>query len=87
MDNQERILHILTEMQQDMQDLKRRMTTFEDSLEVQTVSINLNIENNIGKRLDALFDGYMLGSEKHELLERRVDIVEERVDRLVIAAS
>jgi cell division septum initiation protein DivIVA len=100
MENEERILQILTEMQQDMSDihqdiagLQRQMTSFEDRmtsfdgrLEEQTVSINLYIENSIGQRLDALYDGLMLGAEKHEILEHRVDAVEKRVDRLEVIA-
>lgn len=93
MKNEDRILQILTDMQQDMTEvkqdiagLKQHMTTFEDRLDEQK-SIILNLENNFEKRLDALTDGYVLNKEKHEILERRVDTVEVRIGRLEIAAS
>ncbi|MBC8537271.1 hypothetical protein [Feifania hominis] len=47
--------------------------------------INIKIENEIGKKIDALFDGYKLNFERHEELKDRVDSLEERVDRLETA--
>jgi polyhydroxyalkanoate synthesis regulator phasin len=53
-----------------------------EMLEAQTTKMTLLIENTIAKRLDSLFDGYMLTREKQIRLENRVDSLEDRVDRL-----
>lgn len=93
MNNGERILQILTDMQQDISGVKRdvaglkqSMSSFEDRLDEQK-SIILNLENTMGKRIEALYDGHMLNKEKHDILERRVDDMELRVDKLEIAVG
>jgi hypothetical protein len=41
----------------------------------------------VTKRLDSLFDGFMMNCEKQTELESRVESLEERVDALEIQAS
>ncbi len=48
-------------------------------------SIRIDMENDITKRIDALFDGYKLTHEKQWELERRMEALERRVDRIEIA--
>lgn len=40
------------------------------------------IENNVTKRIDTLFDGYKLTHEKQWELERKVESLEARLERL-----
>lgn len=47
-------------------------------IENQTMQINLKIENEVTKRIDALFDGYKLAHEKLETLEKRIENLEIR---------
>ena len=48
-------------------------------------SIKITIENDVTKRIDALFDGYKLNHEKQWELERKVEALEKRIERLEIA--
>lgn len=114
MNNEDRILQLLTDMQQDISSLKQsmssfegrmssfegrmssyedsiqsfndRMSSFEDRFDEQKLII-LNVENNLERRINALYDGHMLNKEKHDLLEHRADAVDLRVARLEIAAG
>ena len=45
------------------------------------------IENDVGKRMDSLFDGYKLSHEKQWELEHKVDQLEKRVEALEIKAG
>ena len=40
------------------------------------------IENNVSKRIDALFDGYKLTHEKQWEMERKMQELEARLERL-----
>ena len=40
------------------------------------------IENNVSKRIDALFDGYKLTHEKQWELERRTDQLQNQIEEL-----
>jgi polyhydroxyalkanoate synthesis regulator phasin len=53
-----------------------------DMLEQQNAQINIMIENQVSKRIDSLFDGYMLTHEKQRELELVVNSLEERVEKL-----
>ena len=44
--------------------------------------INLKIENDVTKRIDALFDGYKLTHEKQWELERETEALKETVSDL-----
>ena len=44
--------------------------------------LNLKIENDVSKRIEALFDGYKLTHEKQWELERKVNELEHRLERL-----
>ena len=47
-----------------------------------TRQVNLKIENDVSKRIDALFDGYKLTHEKQWELERKVNDLERRLEKL-----
>lgn len=51
-------------------------------LENEITKVNLKIENDVCKRIDVLFDGYKLTHEKQYELERKVDALEQRLERL-----
>lgn len=44
--------------------------------------MKIYIENDVGKRIDSLFDGYKLTHEKQWELERKVDQLEKRLEAL-----
>lgn len=50
-----------------------------DMLEGQTRRIELKLELEVSKKIDALFDGYTLTQEKQCALERRVEELESKV--------
>ena len=53
-------------------------------LDEQTRKIELKIENDVTKRIDALFDGYKLTHEKQLELERETAALKAQVDDLQI---
>ena len=44
--------------------------------------MKIYIENDVGKRIDSLFDGYKLAHEKQGELERKVHQLEKRLEAL-----
>lgn len=61
------------------QKLKREMeTVVEDKIR----GVKVLIENDIGKRIDSLFDGYKLAHEKQWELEHKVETLERRLEVL-----
>ena len=59
----------------------KALATKEDLREAET-RINTKIENDITRRLDALTDGYKLNHEKQYELERELEDLKRRVERL-----
>ena len=55
------------------------------SIDERFLSLEVTIENDVTKRIDALFDGYKLNHEKQWELERKVEALEKRIERLEIA--
>lgn len=51
-------------------------------LDEQTRKIELKIENDVTKRIDALFDGYKLTHEKQWELERETEALKAQMDDL-----
>ena len=45
------------------------------------------VENQVGKRIDSLFDGYKLAHEKQWELERKVEQLEKRLEALEARAG
>ena len=45
------------------------------------------VENQVGKRIDSLFDGYKLAHEKQWELERKVEQLEKRLEALEAKAG
>ncbi|UOO36941.1 hypothetical protein IZU99_06600 [Oscillospiraceae bacterium CM] len=58
----------------------------QEQLDRQTLRIELKIENDVTKKLDALFDGYQITHDKQEELDSRIGSLEKRVDKLEIKA-
>lgn len=58
-----------------------------EKLSAQAVQIALLIENAVTKRLDALYDMYMITHDKQLELEREVMSLGERVERLEVIAG
>ena len=45
------------------------------------------VENSVGKRMDSLFNGYKLTHEKQWELERKVEMLEKRLEALEAKAG
>lgn len=80
MDNQE-LLNQVTQM------LEEQTATIQKMLDEQTRKIDLKIENDVTKRIDALFDGYKLTHEKQWELEREVENIKRRLELLEAKAG
>lgn len=59
----------LEPIQQDISDLKEGQ-----------LKINITLENDVNKKLSALFDGHQLDSEKIQSIKDTIESVEEAVD-------
>ena len=65
---------------QGMGDMEKRLTTqIEAKIKESETRINLKLENEVAKRIDALFDGYKLTHEKQWELERETEALKETV--------
>lgn len=51
-------------------------------IETEIRGVKVLVENDVGKRIDSLFDGYKLAHEKQWELERRIEELEKRLARL-----
>ncbi len=71
----------LTEQLQTIIEMMGTLATKQDVREAET-RINIKIENELTRRLDALTDGYKLNHEKQYELERRMEALERRIERL-----
>lgn len=56
-------------------------------IENHTMRINLKIENEVTKRIEALFDSYKLTHEKQWDMERKIHSLEKRIEELEERAS
>ncbi|UOO38180.1 hypothetical protein IZU99_02670 [Oscillospiraceae bacterium CM] len=65
-----------------LQPLHKSIDDVNEKIEVEVTKVNINIENDITKRLDSLFDGYMLTHEKQNELERHLATLQRRVEKL-----
>lgn len=78
LDNQMKII--------DKKMIEKLKAAFEDMIPVitdtVTHNVNLFIEKNIGKKIDALFDGYKLNYEKQQELDKKYDSLDKRVENL-----
>lgn len=64
---------------------KETLNQIAEMLEEHTRRIEIKIENEVTQRIDALFDGYKLTHEKQWELERKIEALEKRIERLEIA--
>ena len=93
MDNSELLSQVLAAMQEQTEVLTCMMDSKIEASENRTAGliqeaetrIKIMIENDVTKRLDALTDGYKLNHEKQYELERRMEALERRLERLEIA--
>ena len=63
------------------------MSQIADMLEQQTARIELKIDLDVSKKIEALFDGYKLTHEKQWELEKKIAELERRIEDLEIRAS
>lgn len=63
-------------------DNQELLTQIAQMMEEQTRKIELKIENDVTKRIDALFDGYKLTHEKQWELERQTELMQRQIQDL-----
>ena len=71
-------------LDQKMEKLEERL---DQKMEDKIRGVKVLIENDIGKRIDSLFDGYKLAHEKQWELEHKMEALEKRVERLEVKVS
>lgn len=70
---------------QGMADMETRLIkSINTEIQKAETRINIKIENDVTKRIDALFDGYKLTHEKQWELERETAALKAQVDDLQI---
>jgi hypothetical protein len=62
--------------------MQQQMDTMTGMIKDAETRINIKIENDVGKRIDSLFDGYKLAHEKQWELEHKMEELERRLERL-----
>lgn len=67
-----------------MEGLENRLNS---KVEDEIRGVKVLIENDVGKRIEALFDGYKLSHEKQWELERKIEELEKRLERLEAKAG
>lgn len=70
-------------LKQDVSGLKEGQV----SLKQDITKININLENNIGKKIEALFDAHAIDSEKIDQIAKTVDDVQSSIVAIDIAAK
>ena len=63
-------------------DNQELLTQIAQMMEEQTRKIEMKIENDVTKRIDALFDGYKLTHEKQWELERQTELMQRQIQDL-----
>lgn len=86
-EKQERRMQQLEQrMQQQIQGVRNEMSNMKGEMETMMEDkirgVKVLIENDIGKRIDALFDGYKLTHEKQWELEHKIELLEKRLERV-----
>ncbi len=70
-------------LRSEIKESEKRLTQRIDSkIEESEKRMQIYIENEVGKRIDALFDGYKLTHEKQWELERQMEKLAARVEAL-----
>lgn len=88
MNNEEKILELLLSIQQGVSDLTQRVDHLESDVSVlkddsQFIKgVVVRMENEHGKKLDALFDGYSSNFEIINRYDSRVSKLEREVEKL-----
>ena len=62
--------------------MQQQTDTLVGMMDEKIAGVKIIIENDVGKRIDSLFDGYKLTHEKQWELERKVDQLEKRLEAL-----
>lgn len=71
-----KIFDLMEKMYGEMQEMKGEMQEVKSRLGIVEKTV-LNIENDHGKKLEALFDGYKQNSDQLERVEKKVSSQEE----------
>lgn len=74
---EDKTFELLERMYSEFADFRKETTEKLDGLKKDV----LRIENDHGKKLEALFDGYKQHERKLDTIEQKVDDISEKVDR------
>lgn len=69
-------------MMQIAQLLEDQTARIQKMLDAQTAQLNLKIENDVSRKLQALTDGYKLTHEKQWELERRTEQLQQQIEEM-----
>ena len=70
------------EMLEQFQILFQAIQDVKNEVKESETRINLKTENEVSKRIEALFDGYKLTHEKQWELERKTDLLQQQINDL-----
>lgn len=83
MDNNELMAQVLAAMQEQTEVLVKMIDErIEKRVSEAETRINIKIEHEISRKIEALFDGYKLTHEKQWELERQTDRLQSRLEEL-----
>lgn len=64
------------------QEIKASESRLDQKIKESETRINVKIENEVSRKIESLFDGYKLTHEKQWEMERRIDDLERRLERI-----
>ena len=79
-EGQESLRQDVTGLKEGQESLRQDVTGLkegQDSLQNQVTKINIKLENDIGRKLSALFDGHQLNAQKLDHIGKTVDAINE----------
>lgn len=89
MDNLEKRMDSKLEKQRDdiLEVIQQQSETTQAMISESEQRMKVYVENQVGKRIDSLFDSYKLAHEKQWELERKVEQLEKRLEALEAKAG
>ena len=89
MDNLEKRMDSKLEKQRDdiLEVIQQQSETTQAMISESEQRMKVYMENQVGKRIDSLFDGYKLAHEKQWELERKVEQLEKRLEAVEAKAG
>ncbi len=77
------LLQAIESVQTQVQDVKAEVQGVKSEIKETETRIMAHIENEVGRRIDSLFDGYKLTHEKQWELERQNELLNQKLEGLL----